>query len=199
MADPNLILVGRNYKWQANDFEAPDEKWNSVLQIETGFDFGNWSLMFFLADSYQIGIYNGIDISSEHYPISRFGIQYRTHRYGFELSGGGGSNIDDRGGGLIYATQLSGLRVNLSAYKLLKLDWVLSLIRRGIDYQSEQFFYISDDKTLALYGSYPLSARYRVGGFVSVEDHSNKFTQGNAWHSDSNSYIKVGTQFSLNF
>jgi hypothetical protein len=199
MADPNLILVGRNYKWQLNDFESPDDKWNSVTQIETGFDFGNWSLMFFLADGYQIGVYNGVDISSEHYPINRVGIQYRTHRFGFELSGGNGSDIDDRGRGLVYKTQLSGLRVNLSAYKLLKMDWTLSFIRRGIDYQSEQFFYVADDQTLALYGSYPLSARYRVGGFVSVEGHNNKFTRDNNWYSDSNSYIKLGTQFSLNF
>lgn len=197
--DPNVILVGRNYEWQFNDFDSPDDRWNSTTQIESGFDFGNWSLLVFLADAYQIGIYNGVELNNQVYALSRFGLKYRNTRFGFDITSGTGSPPTEDFGSEHFTSRLGGTRLNLSAYQLWHMDWMLSLIDRNIDYQSKEFFYIGRDRTLALYGTYPLSIRYRVGGFVSAENHSNEFTQANQWKSDSATYFKVGTHFSLTF
>ena len=200
LADPNLILVGRNYEWQDNDFDGPDDRWNSVSQIEMGFDFGHWAIQLYLADVYQVGMHNGMELENEVYSLGRVGMSYRTHKFGIYASLGSGSEDNEEGSGQIYHTSVNGLRINLSLYRLWKADWTYSLIRREIDFQSSQFHYDSEAMTHALYVSYPLSRRYRVGGFMSIESHSNGYTQATtAKESDSATYMKAGANFSLNF
>ncbi len=202
MADPNIMLVGQNYKWQEGDFKHADDRWNSVGQMEMGFDIGNWAFKAFLFDNYQIGMNNEIDtLNTLNIPMFRMGIKYRGLRYGFEISEGGGSKTEDENN-ITYQTKINGVRINASAYKLWHMDWDVSYINRTIDYESKTFFYQGTSQTLALYGYFPLSSRYRLGGFVSVEDHQNQFTQpsiSTGWKEDQATYMKFGTQFSLTF
>ncbi|MCB0367478.1 MAG: hypothetical protein H6624_02890 [Bdellovibrionaceae bacterium] len=199
MADPNLILVGRNYEWQDGDFEGADDRWNSVSQIEMGFDFGHWAIQLYLADVYQVGMHNGIELENEAYGLNRFGLSYRTHKFAVEASLGVGKEEDEEGSGVIYTTKLSGHRVNVTLFDLWKADWTYSLILRRLDFESSRFLYSSEASTHAIYVSYPWSRRYRLGGFLSVENHSNDYSQTGTSDSDSATYVKAGASFSLNF
>lgn len=199
LADPNLILVGRNYKWQDSDFEGPDDKWNNVTQIEMGFDFGHYTFQLYLADAYQVGIHNGLEMVNETFGVNRLGLTYRNHRWGIEASAGAGEEKDEEGTGALYTSRLSALRLNLTMYRLWRADWTYSLIRRELDYQSSRFEYDSEAVVHALYVSYPWTRRYRLGGFASIESHSNSFTQSLVENSDSAAHFKLGLNFSLNF
>lgn len=164
-----------------------------------GFDFGHWAIQLYLADVYQVGMHNGIELENEAYSLNRFGLSYRTHQFGVEASFGVGKEEDEEGSGVFYTTNLSGHRINLTLYRLWKADWTYSLILRQLDFESSRFVYQSEAQTHALYVSYPWSRRYRVGGFFAVESHTNDFSQSGVSNSDSATYVKAGANFSLNF
>lgn len=200
MIDPSLMLVGRNYEWQNEDFDKSDDKLVSSLMLEMGFDFGKYTLDLYMGNSFHVGISTQNSLMVENVGLPMFGMSYRSHNYKFQfLAGSGEYKAENPTHVAPEQIQLSGARANLSLYYWEFLDLTYSFIFRDLKAEHPSFRYESHATTHAGYASYKLYDRYHVGGYLALESHSRSFGPISTNSEESSNYIKAGGFVSLSF
>lgn len=200
MLDPSLMLVGRNYEWQANDFEREDDKLVSTFLLEMGFDFGNYSLDFYIANSQLVGILAQNELLVQAMNVPMFGGSYRSHNYKVQLLAGSGTYDAEKPLTEPQETiELNAFRGNLSLYYWKLFDITYSLIVRDLSSQHASFKYDGRTITHVGYVAYQLFQRYQVGGYMSYENHSANFGATSLNSEDTSNYLKAGGFVSLSF
>lgn len=202
MVDPSLVLVGRNYKWQAGDFEGADDRLNDVAIVELGFDYGPFALHLYAGNSIQIGLSTGSDFEEATINVPRIGFSYTHHLFGIEFSGGSGSKNDSTNQGSS-STDLSMFRLNATANLSDHWSGLYSLIQRKLDHKSS-FTYSSQSLTNYFQLSYAISRRLSTGGYVSLERHTldaqaSTSAPSTSPLSNEKLYTKGGAYISLSF
>lgn len=202
MVDPNMILVGENYKWQPGDFDKEDDKVNDMSMIEMGFDFGPLSIQFYLMHVLQVGISAEDQLYTDVVGLPRFGLSWQNHLFKLEANYG---QRETEGDDRISPTDsryervsLSVARVNFSTFFLRHMNLMYSLIYRTTDLEGK-FQYGSTSLTNALYADYIYRLRYNFGGYAAVERHENEFGVTSLKDGHESVYIKGGAYVSLSF
>jgi hypothetical protein len=195
MIDPNLVLVGTNYKWRKNDFDPgkSDVRINDKTIVEAGFDYGGFDIKIFPVTSVNIGLWNGVNVMAWQPSFTRFGVGYRAHNWSIDFNGG--SKSESTTDSIFSALSISFMRMNLSVDDLYHVNWTYSLIKRKIGSSGGSSTLQSDSFTNAIYAQYALSKRLRLGGFASYEmiDFSNNENS----HNDN--FVKFGIDGFLSF
>lgn len=193
MVDPDLVLVGENYKWQDVDFSAgnADTRFNDTSVIELGFDFGNFSTRFYGADVLNLGVWDGQSLQTMSISLPRFGLRYANHRWWSELNiGGGEKSMENNLGNL----KVSLTRFNLGIEDIGSFDFIYSFIKSNIEAPGFSNF-DSDGNVHALYASSPLTKRIRAGAYTSMESKSTSSSITNT----SRSFFKGGLSIFVSF
>lgn len=200
MIDPNLILVGYNYQWKANDFTANDIKSNDVFSFEFGFDYDSFAIG---TGSRTIdwGLLFDNNFSSGTTALSVTSFVYHNHLLRLEyLTGSNGPNLDSKD---LYKNNIktSVLKSFDLKFDRLNLDltifekWLISysLISKELNLGD---LIKTTSQSHAAYFNYKYSSRYLIGAFTALEAQS--VTTLNS--STSNKlYPKLGATISLKF
>ncbi len=193
MVDPDIVLVGENYDWQAQDFNGgqSDTRHNDVTIVELGFDFGAFSFRGYGGSVINLGLWDGSRLLVESMGVPRIGLRYTHHRWWAEVNGGSGSKSLEAPNGELDVS-FSRLNVGISDWK--RFDVVFSLINMASE--APLFSALNSKSTIfAAYLSRPVTKRVRAGGFLSNESTSNSTSVS----SNDQSYFKGGVSLFLNF
>ena len=193
MADPSLVLVGERYKWDKADFTSSDSRVNPTAMIEMGFDFGRWTLDFYLVDSWQVGILANSQFVARDLPISRYGFSYHSNLYKISISSGTGSDEISIAEGEKISGGLS--RLNFESKHFDDLILTYSLIQRDLSYDSKTLNFKSQSLTNAFYLTYQINRKYQAGGYTAAEIYNQEYSG----ISESETYLKAGAFISLSF
>lgn len=192
LLDPNSILVGRKYEWQANDMGNGDLRIVEQFFLEAGLDFGHFSISYVPLANVVFGLrpaktsklnegfYSGFE------PLSKYGLAYNSHL--FELDVVYGNDIYKPGEVLSIDYKLKLYRLNAEYIGWKKYRIGTSFIHKESHYDT----FTADSTTAAVYLDYEINYKYRVKGFASYERYaSSDSVEGN--------YLKSGLAMSLVF
>ena len=85
--DPNSVLIGEKYRWQNNDISNGETRTVENFILETGLDFGHFSLIYVPAASLYLGtketdtLSNKVIFKSNNIGWSRYGMGYQNHLF----------------------------------------------------------------------------------------------------------------------
>ncbi|MEO0335208.1 MAG: hypothetical protein AAF202_02370, partial [Pseudomonadota bacterium] len=196
MLDPNLILVGQNYEWEAGDLDDVDDRLNDVSIIEMGLDFGHWSIRAIASHVVSVGLRYDEIFDVEAVNLAGSGLMYTQRRWRFDIKFlSGGLSLDDDA-----SINMRLTRANLNFRLSDSLELQNSVILRDLEYETPDSDYESRSTTFASYIYYDWSYRWRVGGYVAGEQHTNSFnvlSGGDGGRSEF--FPKAGLTTSLSF
>lgn len=197
MADPNLLLVGSKYKYNANDMGAYDIRAVDSTFVEMGFDYGAFALELYVARAVNQGARYDTVFNQSNLSMGGLGLRVQGNTWTATLLGGSGQRDGSQ-------TQM--LRANLDWKLSRKWQWQLSAINRKLSFNGiglanrPQFSVESKSQTIATYLYTRFWTRYRGGGFFSLEHvdldaHDSLVSQP----SKEKLYPKFGAMISLSF
>lgn len=195
--DPNIVLVGRNYRWQLDDLKITENRLNDLSWVELGFDFGNYSISFFPGHVVSSGVARGQDFHSATIVIPGIGLSYQNYLYKVEILTGNGAFVETAEA-LEHNFQLSTLRLNVSGDWLSNWSPMLSYIQRQFEYTG-LFTLKSQSQTFALYLQRKITSRITGGGYASLEQYAVESSKLNASESQSYTFPKLGLSVFLSF
>jgi hypothetical protein len=196
MFDPNLVLVGTNYKWQKLDFDEYDDRLNDTTFLEFGFDYGHFSIELGAVHTINFGVFVADDfLETNTVPISSLGFVYQN--LGYKVEGIFGKGTYD-GGLLDSSTEITYKRLNFAMNTIKNWDLNYSLILRDLEL-SGPMSYKSSSLTNALLIYHHINYRISWGALLSIEKHSKEVSGTLLNRKDDNLYPKGGGSISLSF
>ncbi len=195
MLDPNLILVGKRYKWLAPDLDGQDARANDSAFLEFGFDYGALALELGIGGATNAAGRDGDLFAMKTINLPRFGFRYQKPNWNLHVFAGSGSKDD---------SSLELLRANFEFNNGKDQRYVVSLIKRDIKIDSAsgpetnyaRVRVNSEAQTAAAYAYFRYRTRYWFG--VSGSAESNEITATNG-QSKKHIYPKGGVFLSLGF
>lgn len=203
--DPNAILVGKKFKWQEKEINKGEQRTIENLFIETGLDFGHFSLILIPVSSVYIGT-KIQDAATGHFKfdvnnmqLPRYGIGYHNHWFKADVvygqqseTFGEGYQLNEANTEYIYFPgidyQLSFLRINNEFEFWQKYKLSHSFIQKRL----EANHFSASSLTTAFYLDYQLNFKYLIKSFLAYErTTSNQRKTGH--------HLKFGMNFSIIF
>lgn len=198
MMDPNLILVGQNYEWQASDFDSTDDRVNDSGFLEMGFDFGYWSIQLHMVHSVNLGVYHLGNFHADNLPLGGLGLKFQNHWLMIEAMGASGKESDKENTPEETFMKMNWARLNVFLNHKKRWTWQYSLIHRKFDFEGP-FQYSSTSLSNAIYAAYQWNYRFDLKGYVAVESHAKDFGINSLDESESEVFPKLGTSISISF
>jgi len=206
--DPNEILVGKKFKWQEDDLQQGEFRTVESSFLETGLDFGHFSLILIPASSINLGTKtrdastNGVNFRSYSSSLPRYGLAYQNHflKADFvrgqlsEEQGADYGEYIDASGHLNYGRipgmkyTMDYLRINGELEFLDKYKISGSYIYRTLETRA----FTSKSFTGALFLDYKINYKYLTRGMLSVERISSN-------QASVDYQVKIGANFSIIF
>jgi hypothetical protein len=199
MFDPNLILVGSKYKWQADDLDHNDFRQNESSLLELGLDVGNFSFIAIIHSKSRWGFKDGNNnffYTSANF--NRLGLSFQNHLFELQLFYWAKDWASDDGFGVVDTSydqikyDSTFFRANLD-YDIDKdLSFLYSMIYKKVD-STHQGTSLINAKSLTnvIYGRYNINYKYQVGAMVSLEKQEVEQV--------SNNHLKAGAKLSIRF
>ncbi len=200
MVDPNIVLVGSNYKWKGTDLKNNDIKYNDKFIFEFGFDYNAFAVGF-RRYTLGYGVLYDDTFSGEDVYLSGTSITFINHLYRADLTfGSSDSNLNLKE---VYRHNIRSmietsfdikfLRFNLDITTSNKWLYSYSFISKTSNFGN---FIKADSVSNVLYLNYKYGPRYLIGAFAAIETLSvSSVTSAKK----SVIYPKLGASFSLKF
>ncbi|OGQ98510.1 MAG: hypothetical protein A2284_06735 [Deltaproteobacteria bacterium RIFOXYA12_FULL_61_11] len=224
MLDPNLFLVGDKYAWTKEDLDPIDERFNEMLLVESGLDFGPLSLEWYLIDPLNTAVRQEEDFLGLEMNLMRFGLVYHHYlvrvslvagrTFGF-LNSPQHSYVESEGSSpaeLVTTPSLDVVRLNVDLTGSDSYLLNLSTIVRRFGCRSDQITWTEEGSHLeeglryrslavepALHGSWRFGTRYELGGFLSTELRRIEHGTGSLEDTRHRLVPKLGVLASLTF
>lgn len=213
MADPNTLLVGKQYKWKANDLSPVDFRANESFFIEFGFDYGPFSLEFSPAMKMHTGTRLGnYFYEADDLNLPRFGLRYTNIKSTINLILGTGKEDSityqdnyDASGNYIdstikhYQMKMSLWRLNYERKVFNKDQIALSFVHKTSDGVLDSNTYEFSSTALSGIYTYKYKRRYFFSGLIGLESYKTSGRVGAQNFSDSDLKFKIGANASLQF
>lgn len=168
MGDPNMLLVGNQYDWKANELDPIDFRMNETSFIELGFDYKNLSFEFSPVMSLSTGLrLENEFVQSRAANLIRFGLRYTGIDYSINfLYGTGDDSISED---YDYTNKISTFRLNFQKKIQDKNDLAVSLINKTASGQIDAISYDFDSWTIAGIYTHQYKERFYFSGLLGIE------------------------------
>lgn len=200
MLDPNMILVGTNYKWKNTDLKNNDIKYNDSIIFEFGFDYNAFAIGF-RNHTLGYGILYNETFSESKISLSSTSFTFIDHLYRIELTFGSTlPNFESKD--IFINNEKTSVKTSFDIqFSRLNLELTISekwLYSYSLISKNSQFgnFIKSNSLSNVLYLNYKYGPRYLIGFFGAVENLSIS-TETVA--KKNSIYPKLGASFSLKF
>lgn len=195
MADPNLLLVGGQYDWRAEDLDSVDYRLNETSFIEFGFDYGKFSLEFSPVTAMNIGIKYGNEfIQTSGLNLFRFGLRYTGLDFVANFLIGSGSDESSD-----YRNDVGFFRANFKHQVDNKQEYTLSLISKSADGSINTSSFDFSSLTFAGIYTRTYKSRFYFSGLLSLESYSLNSSGSGTDNSKNELAVTIGTNASLKF
>ena len=188
--DPNIVLVGEKYRWRASDLEDEDrdDRFNEIIAIEFGFDYGPLALELTPAVAAQSVVKGpGFFEATSELNLWRVGLRLRQRTWEAQLFGGfanvDGFASDEQEMDFVGDSRWEYLygRANVSFSPHPRVGAIVSAVYRKLSYRIDTFgagdlTYDSTSVSTAIQGWFALSHRFNVGGNAILEIQSREAT-----------------------